>query len=55
MTSYVFDDRRHAGRVLAKTLGKYANRPDVMVLALPRGGTPVAYEVARVTTTHCSS
>jgi putative phosphoribosyl transferase len=47
MTSYVFRDRRHAGKLLAETLGKYANRPDVLVLALPRGGTPVAYEVAR--------
>jgi predicted phosphoribosyltransferase len=33
--------------VLAGMLGKYANRPDVVVLALPRGGVPVAYEVAR--------
>jgi predicted phosphoribosyltransferase len=47
MTSYVFRDRRHAGQLLARTLGKYANRPDVLVLALPRGGAPVAYEVAR--------
>jgi predicted phosphoribosyltransferase len=42
-----FRDRREAGRVLAGMLGKYANRPDVVVLALPRGGVPVAYEVAR--------
>src|SRR5215510_410904 len=41
-----FTDRRHAGRVLASRLMKYAGRNDVMVLALPRGGVPVAYEVA---------
>jgi putative phosphoribosyl transferase len=39
-------DRRDAGRVLALRLVKYANRDDVIVLALPRGGVPVAYEVA---------
>jgi predicted phosphoribosyltransferase len=33
--------------MLAKLLTKYANRPDVLVLALPRGGVPVAFEVAR--------
>jgi predicted phosphoribosyltransferase len=42
-----FFDRREAGRMLARRLGEYANRPDVTVFALPRGGTPVAYEVAR--------
>src|SRR5215510_4173793 len=41
-----FTDRRHAGRVLASRLTKYAGRGDVIVLALPRGGVPVAYEVA---------
>src|ERR1700680_2936120 len=41
-----FSDRHEAGRVLAKHLQKYAGRPDVIVLALPRGGVPVAYEVA---------
>jgi len=41
-----FTDRRHAGRVLASRLTKYAGRDDVIVLALPRGGVPVAYEVA---------
>jgi putative phosphoribosyl transferase len=41
-----FVDRRDAGRVLAFRLAKYANRDDVIVLALPRGGVPVAYEVA---------
>jgi len=42
-----FCDRREAGRELATKLAHYANRPDVTVLALPRGGVPVAYEVAR--------
>ena len=41
-----FFDRRDAGRALASRLAKYAGRDDVMVLALPRGGVPVAYEVA---------
>jgi erythromycin esterase-like protein/predicted phosphoribosyltransferase len=43
----LFRDRREAGRLLASKLASYANRPDVIVLALPRGGVPVAYEVAR--------
>jgi predicted phosphoribosyltransferase len=42
-----FPNRSEAGRMLAQQLAKYANRPDVIVLALPRGGVPVAYEVAR--------
>src|SRR5205823_8972828 len=42
-----FRDRRDAGRHLARALDHYAGRPDVLVLALPRGGVPVAYEVAR--------
>jgi predicted phosphoribosyltransferase len=42
-----FLDRAEAGRVLAERLAHYAHRPDVLVLALPRGGVPVAYEVAR--------
>ena len=41
-----FMDRREAGRVLASLLKSYAGRDDVVVLALPRGGVPVAYEVA---------
>lgn len=41
-----FIDRRDAGRVLGSHLLKYAGRSDVVVLALPRGGVPVAYEVA---------
>ena len=47
MTPQVFRDRNEAGRLLAVQLAAYANRPDVLVLALPRGGVPVAYEVAR--------
>src|SRR5918994_3677690 len=43
----LFRDRSEAGRRLAEKLAHYANRPDVLVLALPRGGVPVAYEVAR--------
>src|SRR2546427_607405 len=42
-----FRDRHEAGRRLADKLVAYAKRPDVLVLALPRGGVPVAYEVAR--------
>jgi putative phosphoribosyl transferase len=42
----IFRDRRDAGRQLASKLGEYARRDDVVVLALPRGGVPVAYEVA---------
>src|SRR5688500_3351215 len=42
-----FRDRREAGRELARRLADYAGRPEVLVLALPRGGVPVAYEVAR--------
>ena len=47
MTADVFRDRRHAGRVLAQVLAGYANRSHMIVLALPRGGVPVAYEVAK--------
>jgi putative phosphoribosyl transferase len=42
-----FRDRTAAGQLLAAKLAGYANRPDVLVLALPRGGVPVAFEVAR--------
>ena len=42
-----FRDRREAGRAMARRLGDYPGRPDVLVLALPRGGVPVAYEIAR--------
>src|ERR1700692_1514846 len=43
----LFRDRREAGRLLAGKLTAYAHRPDVLVLALPRGGVPVAFELAR--------
>jgi putative phosphoribosyl transferase len=43
----LFENRADAGVKLATKLSRYANRPDVLVLALPRGGVPVAYEVAR--------
>ncbi|MEH2150070.1 phosphoribosyltransferase [Nostoc sp.] len=43
----LFKDRRFAGQVLAKELTAYANRPDVVVLGLPRGGVPVGFEVAK--------
>jgi predicted phosphoribosyltransferase len=43
----LFRDRREAGRFLARKLTEYADRPDVLVLALPRGGVPVAFEVAQ--------
>jgi erythromycin esterase-like protein/predicted phosphoribosyltransferase len=42
-----FSDRADAGRQLARRLGAYAHRHDVVVLALPRGGVPVAFEIAR--------
>jgi putative phosphoribosyl transferase len=47
MAPRVFRDRTEAGRVLAEQLSAYADRPDVIVLALPRGGVPVGYEVAQ--------
>jgi len=43
----VLRNRREAGRLLARELQRYANRSDVVVLGLPRGGVPVAYEVAK--------
>lgn len=47
MNEFLFADRAQAGQLLAKALGKYAGRNDVIVLALPRGGVPVGYEVAK--------
>jgi putative phosphoribosyl transferase len=43
----LFNDRADAGKKLAKKLSEYANRSDVIILALPRGGVPVAFEVAK--------
>lgn len=43
----IFRDRRQAGRVLGEALAHYAGRSGVIVLALPRGGVPVGFEVAR--------
>ncbi|MBN1399367.1 MAG: phosphoribosyltransferase [Anaerolineae bacterium] len=43
----LYRDRSHAGRELAKELSIYAGRRDVVVLGLPRGGVPVAFEVAQ--------
>jgi putative phosphoribosyl transferase len=42
-----FRDRTEAGQYLARRLGAYAGRDEVIVLGLPRGGVPVAFEVAR--------
>lgn len=42
-----FRDRYEAGKVIATQLKDYANKPDVIVLALPRGGVPVGYEIAK--------
>jgi predicted phosphoribosyltransferase len=42
----LFRDRTDAGRALAARLTHYADQPDVLVLALPRGGLPVGFEVA---------
>ena len=43
-----FQDRADAGRMLAAKLMKYANLPDALVFALPRGGVPVGFEVAKI-------
>lgn len=43
----IYQDRRDAGKYLANKLRDYQDRDDVVVLALPRGGVPVAYEVAK--------
>jgi putative phosphoribosyl transferase len=43
----IYADRKDAGRVLAEKLKRYSNRHDVQILALPRGGVPVAFEIAR--------
>lgn len=43
----LFNDRTDAGQQLAKALGQYSDTQNVVVLALPRGGLAVAYEVAK--------
>jgi len=45
--SYIFNNRTQAGRELARNLAAWAGRDDAIVLALPRGGVPVGFEVAR--------
>src|SRR5579872_4627937 len=47
MEDLPFRDRAEAGRLLSEKLAAYRDRPGVIVLALPRGGVPVAYEVAK--------
>ncbi len=41
-----FKDRRHAGRLLADELSRHGDAPSLLILALPRGGVPVAFEIA---------
>ena len=43
----LFQDRTDAGRTLAKKLSHYVDRKDIVVLGMPRGGVPVAFEVAQ--------
>lgn len=45
--TFLLQNRTEAGQLLAGQLLDYANRPDVLVLALPRGGVPVAFEIAK--------
>lgn len=47
MAGHVYNNRSQAGQELARQLHRYAGRDDVVVLGLPRGGVPVAYEVAK--------
>ena len=48
MARTLYRDRREAGQVLAQALDHYRGRAETVVLALPRGGVPVGYEVARL-------
>ncbi len=43
----LYENRSQAGKILAQDLMQYKDQPDILVLALPRGGVPVAYEVAK--------
>ncbi|KAB2853698.1 MAG: phosphoribosyltransferase, partial [Anaerolineae bacterium] len=43
---YLFENRAHAGQALVEKIAPYADRPQTVILALPRGGVPVAYEIA---------
>jgi putative phosphoribosyl transferase len=45
--SQIFRDRTEAGRLLGSSLALYTDRPNLLILALPRGGVPVAFEIAR--------
>ena len=47
MDNFIFEDRRDAGRKLAESLQKFCQRSDFLVLALPRGGVPIAFEIAK--------
>lgn len=47
MTAFRFKDRTQAGKLLARELREYAGRTDAIVLALPRGGVPVAFAIAQ--------
>jgi predicted phosphoribosyltransferase len=49
----IFANRAEAGRSLAWRLEKYANRNDVVVLGIPRGGVPVAFEVTLRLDSNC--
>jgi predicted phosphoribosyltransferase len=45
--AYKFKDRTEAGQKLAEALSKYKEKNNILLLALPRGGIPVAYEIAK--------
>ena len=47
MRPFTFPNRNEAGRALAAELSRYADRPEVVVLALPRGGVPIGFEITR--------
>ncbi len=45
---FVFKNRKNAGEILAKMLSKYKGNPDAILLAIPSGGVPVAYEISSI-------